>query len=335
MIVLLFPGQGTQKVGMLSSFLAAFRSCQEVLEEIENSVSFKISKIIEEGPIEELTKTNNAQLAIFTTSVLCLNIFTKEYGFNIYDTCKFVAGHSLGEYTALYASGTLSLQDATKLVYARGNIMANAFKNTANQFSMVAILGLSSEDIKQHLKNFKSGTNICVIGNDNSNTQVVLSGYKESVDKVVNLLKNKYDNVRAIQLNTSGPFHSPIMTPAIIELEKFLYSSDIKFNKFKIPLISNVYAFPFDNTEQIQSELIRQMISTVRWRESMEVVMNDNEIDTVIELAPGKVLTSMLKRDYPNANVFNLETVDSIEKFIKYNQDNPTKTFKKFKNLYE
>lgn len=333
MIVLLFPGQGTQKVGMLYSFLNAFKSNQYVLDEIEDAVSFKISKIIEDGPIEELTKTNNAQLAIFTTSALCLNIFTKEYGYDIYDNCKFLAGHSLGEYTALYASGALSLRDASKLVYARGNIMANAFSSSAEQFSMVAILGLSSEDVEPILHDFKHGTNVCVIGNDNSSTQVVLSGYKHSVSKVVTLLQNKYNNIRAIPLNTSGPFHSPIMTPAIIELEKFLCESDIQFNQFKIPVISNVYAFPFDNTDQIQSELIRQMISTVRWKESMEIIVNDNEIDTVVEVAPGKVLTSMLKRDYPNTNVFTLDTLDSIEKFMKYNQTNPTKTFRKFRDI--
>ena len=328
MIVLLFPGQGTQKVGMLSSFLAAFKSSQDILEEIEDSVSFKISKVIEEGPIEELTKTNNAQLAIFATSVLCLNILTKEYGYNLYDTCKFLAGHSLGEYTALYASGALSLRDALRLVYARGNIMANAFANSNSQFSMVAILGLSAQYVEPFLSEFKHGTNVCVIGNDNSSTQVVLSGYKEPVNKAVTLLKNKHDNIRAIPLNTSGPFHSPIMAPAIVELEKFFLESNIKFNTFEIPVISNVYAFPFDHTE-----LIRQMVSTVRWRESIEIITSDNEIDNIVEVAPGKVLTSMLKRDYPNANVFNLDTLDSIEKFIKYTQINPTKTFKKFRNL--
>ena len=333
MITLLFPGQGTQKVGMFSSFLTAFQSCQEVLEEIEDSVSYQISKVVEEGPIEELTKTNNAQLAIFTTSVLCLNIFTREYGYNIYDNCKFLAGHSLGEYTALYASGALSLQDAAKLVYARGNIMANAFSGNTDQFSMIAILGLSLDIIEPYLKNFHYGKRICSVGNDNSSTQVVLSGYKESVDTVVTLLKNKYNNIKTITLNTSGPFHSPIMAPAIIELEKFFCKSNIKFSEFKIPVISNVYAFPFDNTEQIQSELIRQMVSTVRWRESIELINNDNEIDTIIEVAPGKVLTSMLKRDYPTASTFTLDTLDSIEKFIKYNQTNPTKTFKKFKEI--
>ena len=332
MIVLLFPGQGTQKVAMLSSFLTAFKSNQDILEEIEDSVSFKISKIVEEGPIEELTKTNNAQLAIFSTSVLCLNILTKEFGYNIYDNCKFLAGHSLGEYTALYASGALSLRDASRLVYARGNIMANAFADSTSKFSMVAILGLSAHEVEPFLNDFKHGTNICVIGNDNSSTQVVLSGYEDPVNKVVNLLKNKYNNIRAIPLNTSGPFHSPIMAPAIVDLEKFFCESNIKFNTFKIPVISNVYAFPFDNTEQIQSELIRQMVSTVRWKESMEIIAKDNEIDTIVEVAPGKVLTSMLKRDYPSANVFTLDTLDSIEKFMKYTQTNPTKTFKKFRN---
>lgn len=331
MITLLFPGQGTQKVGMLSSFLTAFRSCQELLEEIEDSVSYKISKVVEEGPIEELTKTNNAQLAIFTNSVLCLNILTKEYGYNIYDNCKFLAGHSLGEYTALYASGALSLQDASRLVYARGNIMANAFAGSNEKFSMVAVLGLSKYTFEPYLKFFNSGTTLCAIGNDNSSSQVVLSGYKESVDTIIMLLKNRYSTIKTVQLNTSGPFHSPLMAPAFVELEKFLCESNIQFNEIKIPIISNVHAFPFSNTDQIRRELLSQMVRTVRWRETMEIINNDNEIDTIVELAPGKVLTSMLKRDYPNANTFNLDTLDSIEKFIKYIQTNPTKTFKKFK----
>ena len=319
-------------MGMLSSFLTAFKSNQDILEEIEDSVSFKISKIVEEGPIEKLTKTNNAQLAIFTTSVLCLNMLTKEFGYDIYNNCKFLAGHSLGEYTALYASGALSLKDASKLVYARGNIMANAFANNTNQFSMVAILGLSSQDVEPFLEDFKHGTNVCVIGNDNSSTQVVLSGYKDPVYKVINLLSNKHQNIRAVPLNTSGPFHSPIMAPAVVELERFFCESNITFNTFKIPVISNVYAFPFDNTEQIQPELIRQMVSTVRWKESMDIVANDNEIDTIVEVAPGKVLSSMFKRDYHMESVFTLDTLDSIEKFMKYTQTNPTKTFKKFRN---
>lgn len=331
MITLLFPGQGTQKVGMLSSFLTAFRSCQELLEEIEDSVSYKISKVVEEGPIEELTKTNNAQLAIFTNSVLCLNILTKEYGYNIYDTCKFLAGHSLGEYTALYASGALSLQDASRLVYARGNIMANAFAESKEEFSMVAVLGLSRYDFEPYLRFFNSGTTLCSIGNDNSSSQVVLSGYKDTVDTIIMLLKNRYSNIKTIPLNTSGPFHSPLMATAVVELEKFLCESNMQFNEIKIPIISNVHAFPFDNTEQIRRELLSQMVRTVRWRDTMEIINNDNEIDTIVELAPGKVLTAMLKRDYPNANTFNLDTLDSIEKFIKYTQTNPTKTFKKFK----
>ncbi|MBQ9441351.1 MAG: ACP S-malonyltransferase [Alphaproteobacteria bacterium] len=332
MIVLLFPGQGTQKVGMLNSFLTAFKSCQDVLSEIEDSISFSISKIIENGPIEELTKTNNAQMAIFTTSVLCLNILTREYGYDVYNTCKFLAGHSLGEYSALYASGALSLRDASRLVHARGNIMANAFANNSNQFSMTAILGLPASKIEPFLVNYKHGTNICVIGNDNSSTQVVLSGYKDAVNNVINELQNQFGSIRAIPLNTSGPFHSPIMAPAIIALEKFFCEGNVKFTAMKIPIISNVYAFPFDNTDQIQSELIRQMVSTVRWRESMEIIANDNEIDTIVEVAPGKILTSMFKREYNNANTFNLDTIDSIEKFMRYTQDNPTNTFEKFRN---
>ena len=158
------------------------------------------------------------------------------------------------------------------------------------------------------------------------------AAYKDAVNNVINALQNQFGSIRAIPLNTSGPFHSPIMAPAIIDLEKFFCDENVKFTEMKIPVMSNVYAFPFDNTDQIQSELIRQMVSTVRWRESMEIIANDNEIDTIVEVAPGKILTSMFKREYNNANTFNLDTIDSIEKFMRYTQDNPTNTFEKFRN---
>ena len=318
MIVLVFPGQGSQKVGMLSAFVNAFKSGRDVLDEIENSVSFRISKVIEEGSLEELTKTNNAQLAIFTVGMVCLGVLAKEYGFDIAKHCKYLAGHSLGEYTALCASGVFALADATRLVKARGDIMAQVCNNSAD-FSMVALLGVPIFDIEPIIQEFQQGPYICSVANDNMSSQVVISGYRSVVNQAIDTIKYKFNKLRTIPLNTSGPFHTSLMSHAAIALDEFLISSDIKYSDFKVPVISNVSAFPINNKDQVHDELIRQMVSKVRWRETTDILVHDNEIDMIVEVAPGKVLTSMIRRDFPNTKVFSLETVNQIEEFIKLN----------------
>ncbi len=311
----IFPGQGSQKIGMASVFINGFKTGMEVMAEIEDAISFKLSKLIEEGPIEELTKTENAQPALFAVSMMIVKILEKEYGYDIKKNCKYLAGHSLGEYTALCASGVFSLSDTAKLVRFRGELMAGAFPNRED-CSMTALIGVSADDIEDLIKKYQSGKNLCVIANDNSNTQVVVSGTKNGVRSFVEEAKEKLKITKAIELNTSGPFHSPLMVKASIAFDKKL-SSNFAPSEFKIPVIMNVSAKPLSNKDEVKEYMVRQMTSRVRWRESMQMLVNDSEIEKIIEVGPGKVLSNMLKRSFPEVNNFNLETVAQIEEFVK------------------
>ncbi len=316
MIALLFPGQGSQKIGMLSAFVNAFPCAKRTLNEIEDATSYKILSLTENASIEELSKTENAQLAIFATGVLCLTILKHEYGFEIKNKCKYLAGHSLGEYTALCASGVLSLHDASKLVKKRGELMADACKNPED-YLMSAILGITVTDIENILNECQPNNGVCVIANDNSNTQVVLSGHKNAVLSVINKITNKYPKVKNIGLNTSGAFHSPIMSNVAIALDEYLSTGSISFNDFSIPVISNVTLTPMTNKDIVIDELIKQVISRVRWRETIELICYDNEIDKIVEIAPGRVLSNMVKRDYNDRIVVSLDTIAHIEEFMK------------------
>ena len=309
----IFPGQGSQKVGMAAAFVNGYKSGMEVMEEIEDAISFKISKLIDEGPIEELTKTENAQVAIFSVGVMCVNILEKEYGFNISKECKYLAGHSLGEYTALCAAGVFSISDAAKLVRFRGELMSRTCSNPED-YLMSALIGVCATDIEDIVRPYQSGRNICVIANDNSPSQVVISGHKNAVLAVSEEAK-KAGATKAIPLNTSGPFHSPLMVKASIEFDKGLH--EFNCNNFKIPVIMNVSAEPLGDQDEVQNYLVRQMTSRVKWRDTINLLVNDPEIDRIVEIAPGKVLTMMTKRAHPDANVLNLETVSQIEEFIK------------------
>lgn len=311
----IFPGQGSQKIGMASAFLNGFKTGMDVMEEIEDAISFKLSKLIEEGPTEELTKTENAQPALFAVSMMILNILEKDYGYDIKRNCKYLAGHSLGEYTALCAAGVFSLSDMAKLVRFRGELMSNAFPEREN-CSMTALIGISANDIEDLIKKYQSGQNLCVIANDNSETQVVVSGTKIGVSAFVEEAKEKLKITKAIELNTSGPFHSPLMAKAAISFDKKL-SSNFAPSDFEVPVIMNVSAKPLSNKEEVQEYMVRQMTSRVRWRESMQLLVNDPEIEKIVEIGPGKVLSNMLKRSFPNANSLNLETVAQIEEFVK------------------
>ena len=313
--VFLFPGQGSQKIGMASALTNGFKKGMEVMEEIEDAISFKLSKLIDEGPIEELTKTENAQPAIFAVSMICLKVLEKEYGYNIKEKCKYFAGHSLGEYSALCAAGVFSISDAAKLVRFRGELMANAFPDRSN-CSMCALIGISADAIEDLIKGYQTGPDICVIANDNSDSQVVISGTKSAVSNFVSEAKEKLNLTKAIELNTSGPFHSPLMAKAAISFDKEV-SKRFVANEFNVPVIMNVSAKPLSHKDEVHEYMVRQMTSRVRWRESMELITNDPEVDKIIEIAPGKVLTNMLKRMVPTANCLNIETVAQIEEFIK------------------
>lgn len=310
-----FPGQGSQKNGMASAFMNGYKTGMETMEEIEDAISFKLSDLIENGTIEELTRAENAQPAIFAVGMMCIRILENEYGYNFAKRCKYFAGHSLGEYTALCAAGVFSLRDAAKLVRYRGALMSRAFPDIEN-YSMVALIGICADDIEELVADYGAGQSICVIANDNSDTQVVISGHKTAVYEFVEKAKLVTNIKKVIELKTSGAFHSPLMAQVAVDFDAILASS-FDAHDFKIPVIMNVTAQPLTNKDEVKWQMVKQITNRVRWRETTQMITNDTEIEKVIEVAPGKVLSNMLQRAYPNANTFALDTVAQIEEFIK------------------
>jgi [acyl-carrier-protein] S-malonyltransferase len=285
-----------------------------VMEEIEEAISFKISEIIAEGPVEELTKTENAQPAIFATGMACVAILEKEYGYEIARNVKYMAGHSLGEYTALCAAGAMSISDTAKLVRKRGKLMAAACPDREN-YAMVALLGVGSGVIEPLVAPYQSGRNICVIANDNSESQVVISGHRKAVEAVCKEAGH-FGLAKAIELNVDGPFHCPLMSQAAIEFDEVL-ANVTTYRDCNIPVIMNFTASPIIRRGDLPSSLVGQITGRVRWRETTDLLMNDREIDEIIEIAPGRTLSKMLKRNYNEANVRSLETVAQIAEFAK------------------
>ncbi len=313
--VFVFPGQGSQKVGMASAFINGYRTGMETMQEIEDAISLKLSDLIENGTMDELTKAENAQPAIFAVGMMCVRILENEYGYSLARRCKYLAGHSLGEYTALCASGVFSLSDAAKLVRCRGELMSRAFPDSEN-YSMVALIGLCADDIEKEINEYSTGGNVCVIANDNSDTQVVISGHRNAVNEFIEKIKSMPGFKKAMALQTSGAFHSPLMAPVAIEFDKML-ASGFETRGFTIPVIMNVTAQPLSDTDAVKTKMINQIVGRVRWRETMKYIASDTEIAKVVEVAPGKVLSNMLKRSNPEMGTCTLETVAQIEEFIK------------------
>ncbi|MDR0640221.1 MAG: ACP S-malonyltransferase [Holosporales bacterium] len=309
---LIFPGQGSQKIGMADALVNGYRSGREVMNEIEDAISFKISRLISDGPIEELTKTSNAQPAIFATGMACVIILEQEYGYNLHDN-KYFAGHSLGEYTALCAAGALSIGNAARLIKLRGILMESAC-SSGEDYAMVALLGVGADVIDNLVEPYHDGRNMCVVANDNSPQQVVISGHRDAVMTVSEESRN-HGVIKAIELKVGGAFHSPIMGKAAIEFDKILLE-EAEFHDCNVPVIMNTTALPLTSKDELHSCLVSQMTGRVRWRETIDLLYNDAEISEVVEIAPGRTLSTMMKRSYPDARVRSLETVAQIEEFI-------------------
>lgn len=311
-LAIVFPGQGSQKIGMCTSFFTGFKSGIEMMEEIEDAVSMKLSDLINEGPPEELVKTQNSQIAIFAASMCCFTVLEKEFGLTTRRHAKYFAGHSLGEYTALCASGVIPLADAARLVRFRGQIMANSYKGA--DAVMVAVLGSTIEIVERILDEYHNDDGVCVIANDNSPAQVVLSGTESAVNDVSKMALEEGAK-KVMKLSTSGPFHSPLMAHAAIALDDYL-KQNIEFKAPNVPIIMNVLAEPVNDPDQFNDLLVRQMTERVRWRESIQY-MTDNNVNEIIEIGPGKVLTGMLKRyrsDIYSKSVENLVDMDEFAK---------------------
>tara|TARA_B000000557_G_C20787265_1_gene449263 strand:+ start:370 stop:1311 length:942 start_codon:yes stop_codon:yes gene_type:complete len=305
MSVLLFPGQGSQVIGMGSEFYTNFDIVKKIFKQADEKLGYPISKIILEGPEKDLQLTKNTQPAILTVSYSIFKVLKNELGFDN-NKFKYFAGHSLGEYSALVSSDSLNFNDALYLLHERGKAMQEAVP--VGKGSMIAVLGMKIDDIKNLLNLQKKENGVCEIANDNAEGQIIISGNKEKVDSFQILLKDK--KIKTIPLKVSAPFHCSLMKPAA-ELMKGKINS-IKFNKPSIQIVTNVTAEPEINSENIKSLLIEQISSTVKWRESI-INMHKAGVKNFIEIGPGKALTGMVKRTVKNVNCFSVNSITDMK----------------------
>ncbi len=305
MSFLLFPGQGSQVVGMGSEFFNNFEIVKKIFKKADEKLNFSISKLILEGPSDQLQLTKNTQPAILTVSYSIFETLKKEFNFD-FSYFKFFAGHSLGEYSALVCSDSLKFEDALYLLHQRGKAMQEAVP--VGQGSMLAILGTKIDEIKELIAHNLDKDDVCEIANDNAEGQVIISGKKKSVVRIEKVLKEK--KIKSIQLKVSAPFHCSLMKPAAEYM-----ANKINNVEFKIPnhgVISNVTADPVTDPEIIKKFLIQQIYSSVKWRESI-LRMSKEKAGNFIEIGPGKVLTGMVKRTIKGANCFSINSIADIK----------------------
>ena len=307
MKAILFPGQGSQIVGMGSEFYNNFEIVKKIFKEADDKLNYKISEVILEGPEDKLRLTQNTQPAILTVSYAIFSVFKKEYNFD-FNSTKFFAGHSLGEYSALVCADSLEFNDALFLLFERGKSMQEAVP--VGKGSMIAVLGSKIDELNNLIKEIKT-KGVCEIANDNAEGQTIISGDIESINTLKNILKE--NKKKFIPLNVSAPFHCSLMKPAATKMKDKIDSVDFKKPIFDI--VSNVTSKPENNPNDIKKLLIEQICSTVRWRESIINISKENVTD-FIEIGPGKVLSGMVKRTVKNINCFSINSIDDMKKII-------------------
>ena len=307
MNALLFPGQGSQLVGMGSEFYKNFDSVKKIFKDADEKLGFKISKIILEGPEDQLQLTKNTQPAILTVSYSIYRVLKDEFSFD-FKSIKSFSGHSLGEYSALVCSNALSFSDAIYLLHERGKAMQAAVP--VGKGSMIAVLGLKINEINNLINNRKDKKEICEIANDNADGQVIISGERDAIQSLQISLKEK--KIKSIPLKVSAPFHCSLMKPAAEIMKEKI--NKIKFNDPLFEIINNVTAKAERESNIIKKLLIDQIFSTVRWRESL-INMSETGIKNFIEIGPGKALTGMVKRTIKNANCFSINSIADIKNF--------------------
>jgi [acyl-carrier-protein] S-malonyltransferase len=306
-----FPGQGSQRVGMGRALAESFSCARELFEEVDDALTQKLSKLMWEGPESELTLTENAQPAIMAASLAVIRVLEREAGFNFAGHARLVAGHSLGEYSALSAAGSFALVDAARLLRTRGKAMQQAVP--PGEGAMSALIGIEIADAEGAAEEASAQGGVCVVANDNAPGQLVISGTKETVERAGEMAKTKGAR-RVIPLPVSAPFHSPLMQSAANKMREAL--SEVVIRPLRVPIVSNVTAAETNEPGMIRTLLVKQLTSRVRWRESV-LKFRDFGVDTTVEAGGNKVLTGLVKRIDLELQTVSLDTPQDIEAFAR------------------
>lgn len=305
-VAFIFPGQGSQSVGMGKAMAESFPLARRVFEEVDEALQQKLSTLMWEGPEADLTLTENAQPALMAVSVAALRALESERGVSVAQKAKFVAGHSLGEYSALAAAGVFSLSDAARLLKTRGRAMQAA--TPLGTGAMAALLGLDYAEAAAVAAE-AAESDVCQAANDNAPGQVVVSGHKAAVERALDIAKARGAK-RAILLPVSAPFHCALMQPAADAMAAAL--SKVPMGKPSVPIIANVVAAALTQPDDIRARLIEQVTGTVRWRESMRYMAGQG-VNLFCEIGAGKVLTGLVKRNAPDATGIAIGTPADLD----------------------
>jgi [acyl-carrier-protein] S-malonyltransferase len=308
---LTFPGQGSQAVGMGQALAEAFPAAKELFLEVDDALDQHLSRLMWNGPEAELTQTENAQPALMAVSLAVMRVLERDGKFDWAKHATFVAGHSLGEYSALAAAGAFSVAQTARLLKARGMAMRNAAPPGVS--GMAALLGADFAQAEEVTKEASQGSEVCVVANDNAPGQIVISGHKAALERAAEIAKTKGIK-RLMMLPVAAAFHSPLMAPAAREMEERLGKETI--TPPRVPVISNVSVNPESDPNIIRRLLVEQVTGRVRWRETI-AGLRDRGITSAVEVGAGKVLTTMAKRIDKDLPATSIETPQEVEAFMK------------------